>query len=286
MAKQAKGPSALATGKSAARCFSAHDMPTYAAALAFRGLLSLFPFVLFLTTLLGFLGLSNFFGWLRDQAAQMLPGEAMGMVDTVLDELQRPQGGLMSIGIVLALWSASAAIMAVMKAMNQAFQVRERRATGKRIAVAFGYTIALAVLLAAAAGLMILGPRALSWLAGFVDLSDTFIRAWNWVRWPLVVLLLMLVVSLVYYAAPNIKQPFRFLSAGAVVAVLIWIVASLAFGYYVQNFGSYNKTYGSLGAVIVLLVYFFISAAVLLYGAEINAVRLRARGERIEENPG
>jgi membrane protein len=117
-------------------------------------------------------------------------------------------------------------------------------------------------------------------------LSDTFIQVWNWIRWPIVLVLMILVVSLVYYAAPNLKQPFQFITVGAIVAVLIWILASLAFGYYVQNFGNYNKTYGSLGAVVILLMYFFLSAAVMLFGAEINAARLRAQGERIEESPG
>jgi len=272
--------------KAAFKGFSRHDMATYASALAFRALLSLFPFLIFLTALVGLLGVPEFFEWIRSQASQMLPEQAMNTVNTVLGELQEPQGGIMSAAIVVALWSASAAVIATMNALNEVFEVHERRATWKRILVAVGYTIALAALLLLAAALMILGPRLLSWLAGFINLSDTFIQVWNWIRWPIVLVLMILVVSLVYYAAPNLKQPFQFITVGAIVAVLIWILASLAFGYYVQNFGNYNKTYGSLGAVVILLMYFFLSAAVMLFGAEINAARLRAQGERIEESPG
>jgi membrane protein len=261
-------------------------MPTYAAALAFRALLSPFPFLIFLTTLLGFLGMPELFEWLREQASQVLPRQGMETVNTVLGELQEPQGGLMSVAVLLVLWSASAAVMSVMNALNEVFEVHERRAGWKRILVALGYTVALAAMFVLAAALMILGPQLLEWLAGFVNLSETFIQVWNWIRWPIVILILMLAVSLVYYAAPNLKQPFHFITVGAIVAVTVWIMASLAFGFYVQNFGNYNKTYGSMGAVVILLMYFFLSAAVMLFGAEINAARLRARGERIEENPG
>src|SRR5690606_16400648 len=113
-----------------------------------------------------------------------------------------------------------------------------------------------------------------------------FIAVWSWARWPVILLLLILVVSIVYYAAPNIRQPFRLITPGAVIAVTAWVAASLGFALYVQNFASYNKTYGSMGAVIVLLLYFFLSAAVLLFGAEVNAVHRRRRGERPQESSG
>jgi membrane protein len=286
MSAHAARATAVTTLKSAAKGFSRHDMPTYAAALAFRALLSLFPFLIFLTTLLGFLGVPEFFQWLREQASQVLPRQGLETVDTVLGELQEPQGGLMSVAVLLVLWSASASVMSVMNALNEVFEVHERRAGWKRILVALGYTVALAAMFVLAAAMMILGPQLLEWLAGFVNLSETFIQVWNWIRWPIVILILMLAVSLVYYAAPNLKQPFHFVTVGAIVAVTVWILASLAFGFYVQNFGNYNKTYGSMGAVVILLMYFFLSAAVMLFGAEINAARLRAHGERIEENPG
>lgn len=266
--------------------FMAHDMPTYAAALAYRLLFSLFPFLIFLTTLLGFLGMPDMFEWMRTQAAYVLPEEAMNLVNTVITELETPRGGLMSAAIALAVWSASAAVLGTMNALNVVFGVRERRPPWKRLVVSLLYTLALALMLILAAAMMITGPRLLTWLARYVYLDQYFIAVWAWARWPVILLLLILVVSIVYYAAPNIKQPFRLITPGAVIAVTAWVVASLGFGYYVQNFASYNKTYGSMGAVIVLLLYFFLSAAVLLFGAEVNAVRRRSLGERPEESSG
>ena len=272
--------------KEALANFSAHDMSTYAAALAYRLLFSLFPFLMFLTALLGFLGLPEFFDWMREQAAYALPPQAMELVDTVLTELQTPQGGLMSVAIALAVWSASAAVLGTMNALNVVFEVRERRPAWKRVLVSLLYTLALALMLILAAAMMITGPQLLTWLAHYVYLDRYFIAVWAWVRWPIIWLLLTLVVSMVYWAAPNVKQPFRLITPGAMVAVTAWVVASLAFGFYVQNFASYNKTYGSMGAVIVLLLYFFLSAAVVLFGAEVNAVLARRRAEPLREGRG
>jgi membrane protein len=278
--------SVLRVAKLAIKDFMADDMPTYAAALAYRVLFSLFPFLIFLTTLLGFVGLPQLFEWLREQAAYVLPGEAMNLVNTVLSELQTPQGGLMSFAIAIALWSASAAVVETMNALNVAYDVEERRPAWKRTLLSIVYTLALAVLLGTAAGLMLIGPAVLNWVGQYVGLASVFVTVWAWLRWPVAALLLVLVAAMVYYAGPNLKQPFRLISPGAVVAVSVWIVASLAFAFYVQAFANYNKTYGSMGAVIVLLLYFFISAAVMLLGAEVNAVLARERGERIEEAPG
>jgi membrane protein len=270
----------------AASGFSTHDMSTYAAALAYRLLFSLFPFIVFLTTLLGFLRMPELFDWLRDQAAYLLPEQAMDLVNTVVTEVQTPQGGLMSVAVALAIWSASAGVLGTMNALNVVFEVKERRATWKRILVSLVYTLALALMLVIAAAMMITGPGLLTWLTHYVRLDSYFIEVWTWLRWPVVLFLLTLVVSMVYYAGPNLKQPFRLITPGAVIAVVAWVAASIAFAVYVQTFAGYNKTYGSMGAVIVLLLYFFLSAAVMLFGAEVNAVLMRAHGEPIREDTG
>ena len=274
---------ALRVAKLAVTDFFDDDMPTYAAALAYRVLFSMFPFLVFLTTLLGFLGVPQFFDWMREQAAYLLPGQAMELVNTVLGELQASQRGLMSAAIAISVWSASAAVLGTMNALNVAYEVKERRPAWKRVIVSIVYTFALAVMMIVAAGTMVTGPALLTWIGHYVGLDAVFVFFWTWLRWPLAVFMLMLAIGLVYYAAPNVKQPFRIITPGAVLAVSAWIGASLAFGYYVQNFASYNKTYGSMGAVIVLLFYFFLSAAMMLFGAEINAVLARERGEEIEE---
>jgi membrane protein len=280
MAKRLMG--ALRIAKLAVADFFADDMPTYAAALSYRVLFSLFPFLIFLTALLGFLGMPQLFDWLREQAAYVLPPEGMNLVNTVLSELQTPQGGLMSFAVAIALWSASAAVVETMNALNVAYDVRERRPAWKRTLVSILYTLALAIMLGLAAGLMLTGPALLGWVAQFVGLNDVFIAIWTWIRWPVAAFLLMVAAALVYYAAPNLQQSFRLISPGAVIAVSVWILASLGFAFYVQTFADYNKTYGSMGAVIILLLYFFLSAAVFLFGAEVNAVVARGRGEVIE----
>jgi membrane protein len=255
--------------------FSADNMTVYAAALAYRSIFSIFPFLIFLTALLGFLGAPQFFDWMREQAAYMLPPQAMDAVERVLAEVQKPRGGLMSVGIALAIYSASVGVLGTMDALNVAYDVKERRPMWKRILVSILYTLALAIMLIVAAGLMISGPAFLTWLTHYVGLDELFIAIWTWIRWPIAILLLMLALALVYWAAPNVKQPFRFITPGSVLAVTVWVAASLAFAFYVQNFANYNQTYGSLGAVVILLFYFYLSAAVLLFGAELNAVIAR-----------
>ena len=266
--------------------FSGDEMATYAAALAYRVLFSLFPFLVFLTTLLGFLGMPELFDWMRTQAAYLLPAEAMNLVNSVVTELETPQGGLMSVAVALAVWSASAAMLGTMDALNVAFDVKERRPVWKRLLVSLVYTVALALMIVIAASLMVTGPDLLGWLSHYVGLDAAFVALWALLRWPVAVFLLLLVIALVYWAAPNAKVPFRIITPGAVLAFTIWIGASVAFGFYVANFASYNKTYGSMGAVIVLLLYFFISAAVMLLGAELNAVLARERGERVQQATG
>lgn len=258
--------------KESASDFSRDDMGTYAAALAYQVLFSLFPFILFLIALLGFLNLTSFFDWLQSRAEMMLPQDASTQVNDVISGLQQQKTGLMSFGAIVALWTASAAVRVVMNAMNKAYEVKEARAAWKRFPLSILYTIGLAAIMIVVAALLILGPRLMEWISGHVGLDQAFITVWTWIRWPVAVLLLMLVISIIYYVAPNIRQPFRFITPGAVFAVLIWLLASLAFRYYVTNFGNYNAMYGSVGAVIVLLFYFYISAAVLLFGAEVNAV--------------
>lgn len=258
--------------KRAVQEFVADDMPTYAAALAYQMLFSLFPFLLFLIALIGFLHLPDFFTFLREQAAYLLPPTALDTVNPIIDQLQTQQGGLLSFSIIIALWSASGGFRSLMTAMNSAYDVVESRPSWKRIPLSVLHTIGLAGLLLSAAALMVLGPQVMNWLAAYVGLEDYMVTLWALIRWPLAVFLLMIAVAALYYVTPDVKQSFRFITPGSVLAVVVWILASLGFGYYVQNFANYNATYGSIGAIIVLLLYFYLSSAVLLFGAEINAV--------------
>lgn len=256
----------------AAKDFMADEMPTYASALAFQMLFSLFPFLLFLIALIGFLDLQRFFDWLQQQAALLLPAQAMDTVNAVIAQFQTERVGLFSVGILAALWTASAGVRSTMLAMNKAYDVKEGRPAWKRIPLSVLYTIGIALMLLSAAALMLVGPQVMGWLAGWVGLEQLIVILWTWLRWPLAVLLLILVVATIYYVAPDVEQRFHFITPGSVLAVLVWIAASLGFGFYVRNFANYDATYGSVGAIIVMLLYFFISAAVLLFGAEMNAV--------------
>ncbi|QAY89415.1 YihY/virulence factor BrkB family protein [Pseudomonas sp. ACM7] len=248
------------------------EMSTYASALAYQMLFSLFPFILFLIALIGFLHLPDFFSWLRLQSELVLPPQALEQVNPVIDQLQQSKGGLLSIGIVIALWTASAGVRLMMSAMNAAYDVVEGRPAWKRFPLSIFYTIGIAAMLLVAAALMVLGPQVMEWIASQVGLEEFIVTLWTIVRWPVVVILLMMAVALIYYVMPDVKQEFRFITPGSVLAVVVWIIASLGFGLYVKTFANYNAMYGSIGAIIVLLLYFYISAAVLLLGAEMNAV--------------
>ncbi|QXH34552.1 YihY/virulence factor BrkB family protein [Pseudomonas muyukensis] len=248
------------------------EMSTYASALAYQMLFSLFPFLLFLIALIGFLHLPDFFSWLRLQSELVLPPQALEQVNPVIDQLQQSKGGLLSVGIVIALWTASAGVRLMMSAMNAAYDVPEGRPVWKRFPLSIIYTVGIAGMLLAAAALMVLGPQVMEWIASQVGLEEAVVVVWTILRWPAIIILMMVAVALIYYVMPDVKQKFRFITPGSVLAVVVWIVASLGFAYYVKTFADYNAMYGSIGAIIVLLLYFYISAAVLLLGAEMNAV--------------
>lgn len=272
------------TFKCAVKEFLSDDMPTYASALAYQAIFSLFPFLLFLIALIGFLQLPQFFDWLQGQAFTLLPAQARDEVLPIIHQLQQQKAGLLSAGILVALWSASAGVRSTMHALNAAYDVKEGRPAWKTVSLSVLYTIGLAVLLLLIAGLMVTGPEVMRWLAGKIGLEQFVVTAWTWARWPVAAALMILVVALIYYVAPDVEQSFRFITPGSVLAVLFWIAASLGFGFYLRNFGNYNAMYGSIGAVIILLLYFYLSSAVLLFGAELNAVIEHRNPEG--KNPG
>jgi len=258
--------------KRSVREFSKDDMTTYAAALSYHALFALFPFIIFMIALLGFLQVPQFFDWILEQAETAFPADAYGRLEEVVDQVQnQSSGGLLSFGIVTAIWAASSGIRSLMNALNVAFDVEETRPAWKRYLLSIVYTIGIAALLLASAALMLLGPQAIEAIAEQVGLGSLFVTLWTWLRWPVLAVLLALAAALIYYAAPNVEQPFKLITPGAAFAVILWVIASIGFSIYVSTFGNYSATYGSLGGVIVLLFFFFISSAVLLLGAEINA---------------
>lgn len=264
-------PGVVQVTKRSVQGFMADDMTTYAAALSYQVFFSLFPFVIFLLALLGFLNVPGFFNTLLEESQSVLPQRAFGILEGVIEQVRgNASGGLFSIGIILALWSASSAVRMGMHALNEAYDVEDRPAW-KKFPLSVLYTLILAVLIIAAVGLMLAGPQLVELIAQPIGLGSLFTTLWGWLRIPVAIVLLVVILALIYYLFPNTRQPFRLISPGAVIAVVIWVAASLGFFFYVANFGSYSATYGALGAVIVLLLYLFISAAVMLFGAEVNA---------------
>ena len=262
--------------KRSVRGFSADDMLTYAAALSYQMFFALFPFIIFVLALLGLLNIPGFFDTLLNQSRTLLPDQAYSLVEQVVGQVRsQATGGVLSFGAAVALWTASSAVRMAMHALNVAYDVEEERPAWKKFPLSILYTLLLAVLLITAVVLMVLGPQVAQWVAQQVGLGSIFVTLWAWLRIPVAILLIALILALVYYLFPNTTQPFRIITPGAIVAVIVWVAASLGFSFYVQNFGSYSATYGALAAVIVLLFYFFISAAVMLFGAEVNAEAYR-----------
>jgi membrane protein len=274
-----RGVSPWAVANRAARDFVADDMPTYATALAFRALLALVPFAIFLLALLGSLGLAGFFDWLVRQAQTALPRDAASLVRQAVAEVRgQASGGLLTFGILVAVWAASAAVRALMTALNAAHGVAESRPLWKRYPLSVAYTLGLTAMLIAAAGLMLVGPQVVGRAAGWANLGGPAVALWDWMRWPAGLFLLLTAVAVAYHVAPDVDRPFRLATPGSVLAVAAWIAASLGFAAYAGRFGSFGATYGSLAGAVVLLLYLFLSAAALLLGAEVDAAIDRLAG--------
>lgn len=280
-----KGMSPVGVAKEAVKDFGKDDMTTHAAALTYRILLAMFPFLLFIITLFGALNMEKLFDALLKEARGAFAPDVYSQFEAILEQVQTgANGGLASFGLLLAIWSASGGVRSVMHALNVAYDVKEERKAWKKYLLSILYTIGLALILLGAVALMFLGPQTIGWLANQIGLGSLFVDLWTWLRYPAAVLLMILAVALIYYFFPNVKQPFALVSPGSVVAVVVWVIATLAFSFYLSNFGNYNATYGSLAGVIVLLLYFYLSAMILLFGAELNAVIFKAHPETDKEN--
>ncbi len=252
-----------------------------AAALTYYSVLSVFPALLALVALLGVVG----DGPRTVTALFDLAGE-LGIA-SVVDALQGPiteltasraAGLALATGLAGALWSASGYVGAFGRALNRVYGVEEGRPVWKLRPLQIVITAVLLVMAAlVAVALVVSGPLARS-LGARVGLGDAAVTAWGWAKWPVMLLTVALMIALLYNLTPNVRQPrFRLISPGAVVAILVWVVASAGFGYYVGNFGSYNKTYGSLTGVIVFLLWLWLTNVALIFGAELNAEIERGR---------
>jgi membrane protein len=243
-----------------------------AAQLSYYFLFALFPFLLFLTTLLGYLPIPNLMEEIIALLAAVLPGEVIHLIQDNIRTLVTTQyGGLLSFGIFAALWMVSSAMAAIIDTLNRAYGVQEGRPFWKVWGIAILLSIGLPLFMLASMVLLVFGPQLGGWIAAQIGLGRLFQVLWDVLRWPVIVVLLIVALAPVYYCAPDVAQAWRWITPGSVFAILATLSTSLGFSYYVTNLGSYDATYGSIGAVIVLLTWMYLTGFFILVGGEINA---------------
>ena len=260
--------------------FRADELTDWAAALTYYGILSIFPALIALVSILGLIGHSATQP-LLDNLQSFAPGPARDILANALRGLAHTRSGagiIFVVGLVGALWSASGYVGGFMKAANRIWDVPEGRPFWWTIPLRVGVTLLLLVLLAASAVMVVVtGPLA-DRVGKLIGTGSAAVTAWDIAKWPVLILVVALMLSILYHAAPNVRHPrFRWITPGAILAVLVWIGASALFGLYVAKFGSYNKTYGSLGAIIIFLVWLWLTNVAVLLGAELNAELERGR---------
>jgi membrane protein len=262
------------------REFKEDNLTDWAAALTYYSVLAIFPALIVLVSILGLVGESATQP-LLDELGTLAPGPATEIMTNAIESLQGNQGTAgvaFAVGLLVALWSASGYVAAFMRASNSIYDMEEGRPIWKTLPVRVGLTLVLLFLLAISALAVVLTGGIAKAVGDLIGLGDTAVSAWNIAKWPVLLLVVSFMFALLYWAAPNVKHPgFRWISPGGVLAVIAWLIASGAFALYVSNFGSYNKTYGALGGVVVFLVWLWISNIVILLGAEFNAELERER---------
>jgi membrane protein len=270
--------------KRAVKEFFADDMLDWAAALTYYSVLSIFPGVVVVTALVGLLGRSATQPLIENVQA-LAPAGASDTVVNVIQELQGSAsfaGPVAIIGLAGALWAASGYVGGFIRASNAIYDVEEGRPVWKTLPLRVLLTLAMVVLLAATALGVALTGQVADRAGHLVGLGSTGVLVWNIAKWPVLAVLVALAIALLYWAAPNVRQlGFRWLTPGSALTIVLWVLASLGFAFYVANFASYNKVYGSLAAVIVFLIWLWISNLAVLLGAEFDAEL--ARGKQIEE---
>jgi membrane protein len=260
--------------------FSEDNLTDWAAALTYYGIVAMFPALIALVSILGLIGRSAT-DPLLDNLGSFAPGPAHQILENALHGLTQSRGSagiLFVVGLAGALWSASGYIGAFVRAANVIWDVKEGRPIWLTVPLRLVVTIVMLILLAASAvAVVVTGPLA-DRVGKLLGIGGVAVTVWDIAKWPVLILVVALMFSILYYAAPNVRQPgFRWVTPGSILAVIAWIVASAAFGLYVANFGSYNKTYGSLGAIIIFLVWLWLSNVAILLGAELNAEIERGR---------
>ncbi|PYX96646.1 MAG: hypothetical protein DMG71_05205 [Acidobacteria bacterium] len=278
------GPRAFlqATGK-AVRDVDRKHLLAFAGSLAYYYFLSLIPFLILLASGLAYIPIPHLFDQVLLWMSYFIPPDSMALVRKVFADLMATRNsGFLSFGIIGTIWTASGASAAMIEALNVAYEVKEGRPFWHTRLLAIGLTFILAALGAIVLAAMILGPELGARLAHRVGLDPLFLETWSYFRWILAICTSILAVEVIYHLAPNVEQR-KFLRTlpGAVVAVISWVAASFGLGFYLGHFGQLSKSYGTLGAVAALLLWFYVSSAAILIGAEVNAALLKAARDQL-----
>lgn len=273
------GGSWLAAGRRTIREFKEDFLQDRAAALTYYGVLSIFPGILVLVSLLGLLGQST-----TKSLTTNLTNAAPSTVRTILQHaIATLQGGhttasvLAIVGILLALWSASGYVAAFMRASNAIYEVPEGRPVWKTLPIRLGVTVVLMVLLVVSAVMVVVTGGVARHVGQVLGIGSTAVTVWGIAKWPVLFILVCIMIGLLYWASPNARHGFRWIGPGAVIAVVLWLIASGLFTLYIANFSHYNKVYGTLASMIIFLIWLWITNIAILLGAEFNAELARGR---------
>ncbi|HXA84984.1 MAG TPA: YihY/virulence factor BrkB family protein [Candidatus Dormibacteraeota bacterium] len=258
------------------------EVLTRSAALAYYFVSALFPMIFFLMAMLGLFAQSHDLqSSLLNYTAQFMPEDAYRLVQKTLQEIANSSTGLkLAFGLVLALWSGAGGVVSIIDALNRCYHVKDSRPFWKQRLIALGMTVAIAALTIVALTIVLYGGDIADFVGSHVGLSNVTVIAWHIVQWPIALFFVLLSFALLYFWGPDTRQQWQWITPGAVVGVLTWIGASMLFRVYLHFFNSYSKTYGSLGAVIVLLLWLYISGLAILVGGEINSEIENAAAKR------
>ena len=263
------------------REFTADQCPDLAAGLTYYAIFSLFPALLALVSLLGIFGQAEkTTSALLEIVQGVAPGQAVEMIREPIQELTTsPAAGFtLVIGLATALWSASGYVTAFGRAMNRIYEIDEGRGFVKLRGTMLGVTLVSLIIVALLAAMLVISGPVAEAVGDVMGLGGVFLTVWNIAKWPVIVALVIVVIAILYYSTPNVRQPkFRWMSLGSLIALFIFVLASVGFGFYVGNFSNYNKTYGAIGGVIVMLLWLWILNMSLLFGAEFDAEMERGR---------
>lgn len=256
-----------------------HTM-SFAAGLSYYFVLSLFPALIALATIVALLPIPNLFEEILTLMSRFVPPDSMGLVRTIVSDVIKPnKGALLSFGLIGALWTVSSGFAAMIEGLNIAYDVPETRPIWKTRMLAVGLSFVIGSMFLVAVVAMILGPQFGAWLAAKLHLSQAFAIAWPAMRWGIIITFVVLAIEMLYFLAPNVKQRFRCTLYGALTSIGAWVGLTYLLGLYLRNFADYNKTYGTLGAAVVLMVWLYWSGFAILIGAELNSEILQVTGD-------